>query len=63
MGKRRGAREMAMQMLYQHELGRSTLPEIFAAFDCTDYVQETAEVEDAFLYARRLVEGRDAGIP
>lgn len=64
---------MAMQMLYQHELGGSALPEIFDSFDLEDYVQETdstegngspeaaaapgAQIDEAFAYARRLVEG------
>ncbi len=67
---------MAMQMLYQHELGGSTLPEIFDSFDLEDYVRETdpavsegnggpggakpppgLQVDEAFTYARRLVEG------
>lgn len=42
-GRRRRAREMAIQMLYQQELGESTLNEIFDAFDLSDYVQETDE--------------------
>lgn len=41
LGKRRRAREMALQMLYQRELGGSSLPEILAAFDVDDYVRET----------------------
>ena len=41
MGKRRRAREMAMQMLYQHELGDSPLPKIFASFDLRGYLEET----------------------
>jgi len=65
---------MAMQMLYQHELGGATLPEIFDSFDLEDYVHETdvaesnggpevagapsgTQVDEAFAYARRLVEG------
>ena len=66
MGKRRRAREMAMQMLYQHELGGSTLRDVFASFDLSGY-QESEEggsgerhlklAEDSFQYARKLVEG------
>ena len=41
MGKRRRAREMAMQMLYQHELGGSALSEIFSSFDVEGYLRET----------------------
>jgi N utilization substance protein B len=37
LGKRRRAREMALQMLYQRELGGSPLAEILAAFDLGDY--------------------------
>jgi len=41
LGKRRRAREMALQMLYQRELGGSPLAEILAAFDLGDYAAET----------------------
>ncbi len=41
MGKRRRAREMAMQMLYQHELGGSPLDQIFWSFDLSEYLQES----------------------
>lgn len=41
VGKRRRAREIAIQMLYQRELGGAPLADIFAAFDLTDYVRET----------------------
>lgn len=37
-GKRRTAREMAVQMLYQSDLGGSTLPSIFNSFDLADYL-------------------------
>jgi N utilization substance protein B len=37
-GKRRTAREMAVQMLYQSDLGGSTLPSIFNSFDLAEYV-------------------------
>lgn len=71
MGKRRRAREMAMQMLYQHELGECPLAKIFSNFDLEGYLEETevslapaksdAErmklAEKSFGYARRLVEG------
>ncbi len=58
-----------MQMLYQHELGGSPLPQIFAAFDPRGYAGAAAEsgatdqaelahrAQKAFAYARRLVEG------
>jgi N utilization substance protein B len=62
-GKRRQAREMALQMLYQWELGQSALPEIFRSFDLHLFGAETAsrspgkESEEAFDQARRLVDG------
>lgn len=62
-GKRRQAREMALQMLYQWELGGSSLPEIFRSFDLHLFGAETAarspgkDGEEAFHQARRLVEG------
>lgn len=37
-GKRRTAREMAVQMLYQRDLGDSPLAQIFNTFDVTPYV-------------------------
>jgi transcription antitermination factor NusB len=37
-GKRRTAREMAVQMLYQEDLGGSALPQIFGSFDLADYL-------------------------
>jgi len=44
VGKRRTAREMAIQMLYQSDLGGSSLPQIFNTFDLAEYVaQETAQ--------------------
>ena len=67
--KRHAAREMALQMLYQLEMGGSTLPQVFKHFDLSEYlVQEGGErkddpekarrrVHDAFDYARTLVEG------
>lgn len=39
-GKRRQAREMAVQMLYQRELGGSDLEAIFASYDRRDYLNE-----------------------
>ncbi len=62
---------MAIQMLYQYELGESPLADIFASFDLRGYLEETeasltraksdAErmklAEKSFDYARRLVEG------
>ncbi len=60
---------MAMQMLYQQELGGSTLPQIFSSFDprghsnAADSASATNQPEldrrarRSFAYARRLVEG------
>lgn len=48
-GKRHRAREMAVQMLYQHDLGGSTLPQVFQHFDVGAYLaaedEERAEGE------------------
>jgi N utilization substance protein B len=44
-GKRRTAREMAVQMLYQGDLGGSTPPQIFASFDLSEYVAQEAARE------------------
>lgn len=38
VGKRRMAREMALQMLYQHDLGGSTPLQIFRVFDRTPFL-------------------------
>ncbi|HLX07099.1 MAG TPA: transcription antitermination factor NusB [Thermoanaerobaculia bacterium] len=61
-GKRRTAREMAVQMLYQSDLGGSALPQIFASFDLAEYLggdlaRQRRRVEDAFDYAQVLVRG------
>jgi len=61
-GKRRTAREMAVQMLYQSDLGGSALPHIFATFDLSEYLagdlgRHKRRVEDAFQYAQALVRG------
>jgi N utilization substance protein B len=62
---------MALQMLYQADLGGAALPQIFAAFEVGEYVDAGAPkkgkrgavagrqalVEVAFEYARTLVEG------
>lgn len=72
VGKRRLAREMAVQMLYQRDLGESALAAVFASFDVPDFLAERGgeataggagtrsrltEAGEAFDYARRLVEG------
>jgi transcription antitermination factor NusB len=41
-GKRRTAREMAVQMLYQSDLGGSPLPNIFNTFDLAEYLLRPA---------------------
>ena len=41
-GKRRTAREMAVQMLYQNDIGGSPLPNIFNAFDLAEYLMRPA---------------------
>jgi transcription antitermination protein NusB len=71
-GKRRTAREMAIQMLYQSDLGGSPLPHIFSTFDLSeylaaekkktaderdDYVKRRQRVQEAFEYAKNLVSG------
>lgn len=38
VGKRRMAREMALQMLYQHDLGGATAAQIFRVFDRAPYL-------------------------
>jgi N utilization substance protein B len=73
MGKRRRAREMAVQMLYQNELGGSSVEEIFQSFDLAGFLEETespeedagraaaavgkVQAEESFRRARELVEG------
>jgi N utilization substance protein B len=44
-GKRRTAREMAVQMLYQSDLGGSPLPQIFSTFDLSEYLAREAGPE------------------
>ena len=81
-GKRRTAREMAIQMLYQSDLGGSPMSHIFNTFDLGEYLaaeereatkraatpearaeardeqsRRRKRVEEAFRYARQLVEG------
>ena len=45
-GKRRMAREMAVQMLYQSDLGGSALPHIFNTFDLAEYLAREAASQD-----------------
>jgi N utilization substance protein B len=44
-GKRRTAREMAVQMLYQSDIGGSPLPHIFNSFDLSEYLAREASAE------------------
>lgn len=65
MGKRRMAREMATQMLYQSELGGANGRQVLAHFDVADYLADAPGdfparkhlVEEAFEYAGRLLVG------
>lgn len=75
---------MALQMLFQHDLGASALSEVLRTFDPEDYIRQlhadaldsqeeqpeappppvrpmprSDEIEDAFVYASRLVEGAE----
>jgi len=45
VGKRRMAREMAVQMLYQLDLGGATLREVHAVFDAVDYLLSRRDAE------------------
>ena len=69
-GKRRTAREMAVRMLYQVDLGGSPLPQVFHAFDLAEFwakpgkkrtpdedAQRRKGTEDAFEHACELVRG------
>lgn len=63
-GKRRTAREMALQMLYQRDVGASDLAQIFHAFDLGEHLASGSDparrrrrLEEAFGFARRLVRG------
>lgn len=68
-GKRRTAREMAVQMLYQSDLGGSPLTHIFNTFDLSEYLarenpgaakkprsQEAGEERTDFVRRKRRVE-------
>jgi N utilization substance protein B len=54
---------MAVQMLYQSDLGKMSLESVFAAFRPDEYLQpekggqERTDSGEAFCYARTLVEG------
>lgn len=64
MGKRRTAREMALQMLFQHELGRSELRDVLKSYEPADVVGEGEgaglegrDLESARSYAETLAGG------
>jgi N utilization substance protein B len=71
VGKRRTAREMAVRMLYQCDIGGSPLPQVFSNFDLSEFMVDpkpkaagdpagesrTRRVKDAFEYAQDLVKG------
>jgi transcription antitermination protein NusB len=71
VGKRRRGREMALQMLYQSDMGGATLPQVLLHFNPVDYLEAYREegegdaltreqyeqIKEALEYARRLVEG------
>lgn len=70
-GKRRRGREMALQMLYQSDMGGATLPQVLLHFNPIDYLEAYREegeregmtteqylqIKEALDYARKLVEG------
>lgn len=58
VGKRRMAREMAVQMLYQFDLGGASLREVQAVFDVADYVALRREDGAPGAPARGLAEAR-----
>jgi N utilization substance protein B len=66
LGKRRMAREMALQMLFQADLGGSLPGEIVAGFDVVDYLRQQLEaaaesgVAPSGAGERRLAEARRA---
>ena len=73
--KRRLGREMALQMLYQRELGGVTTPQVLHHYNPVDLLEalrddpeevlvrlsgQPEQMREALLYARRLVEGATA---
>ena len=62
-GRRRRAREMALQMLYQRDLAKAPIEDVVAAFDLASFRSETSPGSspkldlESFEYARRLVVG------
>jgi transcription antitermination protein NusB len=65
VGKRRTAREMATQMLYQSEMGGSLPGQVVHHFDLGDYLRDAIgdpetrrrTVQEAFEYAKRILRG------
>jgi transcription antitermination factor NusB len=55
------AREMAVQMLYQSDLGGSALPHIFNTFDLTEYLAREAASQERETGAPAL-EDREEGV-
>jgi N utilization substance protein B len=62
LGKRRTAREMAIQMLYQSDLGGSPLPQIFNTFDLSEYLAREAAEAGEKKEAHRTIEEERAEI-
>ena len=73
--KRRLGREMALQMLYQREMGGVTTPQVLLNYNPVDLLEalrddpeevlvrlsgQPEQMREALLYARRLVEGATA---
>ncbi len=71
-GKRHTAREMAVQMLYQQDMGGAPLPQVFQSFDLAEFLVRESKprggqrpdaekvrrrVHEAFERARELVTG------
>lgn len=68
-GKRRRGREMALQMLYQTDLGGATIPQVLGSYEPLELQDrsrsrssgeaeaERGRLREAFEYARALVEG------
>jgi N utilization substance protein B len=60
-GKRRMAREMAVQMLYQSDLGGSALPHIFNTFDLAEYLAREAASQEGERGAQAPGEREESG--
>ena len=63
LGKRRAAREMALQMLYQQELAGGAADDLIAQFDLRGFAADHApgtsldHLKNGFEYAERIVRG------